>query len=186
MERLLRFVVVSFPVTMPSNNEDTTDAAATTTPSDSNVVATNTVAISEMTPQDNVGLDIQSQEDFRSAASEAGQLEHQRDEVFPETPQTQLNVAHENLTVLPKSSKGSREVKSLGSVNNTGRKESLVLSDSGRGKRPTLDAARRSYEGSLEKVCQELREFLETYPKNTFVPIIERPETKVRYKSLRN
>ena len=75
----MRFVVVSFPVTMPSNSEETTDAAATATPSDTNVVTTNTVAISETTPQDNVGLDIQAQEEFRSAASETGQSEHQRD-----------------------------------------------------------------------------------------------------------
>ena len=89
MERLLRFVVVSFPVTMPSNSEETTDTTTTTTPSDTTVVATNTVAISETTPQNNGGLDVQSQEEFRSAASETAQSEHQRDEVFPETPQTQ-------------------------------------------------------------------------------------------------
>ena len=73
MERLLRFVVVSFPVTTPSNSEETTDTTTTTTPSDTTVVATNTVAISEMTPQDDVRLEIQSQEEFRSADSETGQ-----------------------------------------------------------------------------------------------------------------
>ena len=130
MERLLRFVVVAFPVTMPSNDKEATDAAASTTPSDANVVTTNTVAISEMTPQDNVGLDIQSQEDFRSAASETGQSEHQRDEVFSETSQPQLHVADKNQNTSSKSLKSSREVRSLCSVNNAGRKKSLAISES--------------------------------------------------------
>ena len=158
-----------------------------TTPSDTNVVATSTVATSEMTPQENVGLEAQStQEDFRSAASETGHSEHQRDEVFSEASQPPSHVADKNQNPSSKSLKSSREVRSLCSVNNAGRKESLAISEGSRSKRPTLDAARRSYEGSLEKVIQELTGFLDTYPKNVFVPIIERPETKVRYKSLRN
>ena len=144
MERLLRFVVVFFPVTMPS-----------TTPSDTNVVATNTVATSDTTPQENVGLDAQSSQDFCSAASVAS--DHQREKVFSETPQTLPQVADKIQDAPPESRKGSsREVKSLSSVNKTGRKESLALSDSGRIKRPTLAAARKKYEDALLRVNQEL------------------------------
>ena len=90
MEGLLRLVAVSFPVTMPSNSEEETNAAANAY----NIVATKTVANSEVTPpQDNVGLDMQSQLEFRSAASGADQSEPQRDAVFSQTPQTQLHVA---------------------------------------------------------------------------------------------
>ena len=185
MERLLRFVVVAFPVTMPSNDKEATDAAASTTPSDTNVVATNTVAISEMTPQDNVGLDIQSQEEFRSAASETGQSEHQSDEVFSEKSQPQLHVADRNPNTSSKSLKSSREVRSLCSVNNAGRKESLAISESSRSKRPPLDATRRKYEDALSKVNKELAEFLDTYPQNVHVPVEERPDTKAKYKTLR-
>ena len=60
---------------MASNDKEVTDAAASTTPSDTNVVATNIVANSEMTPQDYEGLEVQSTQEFRSAASEAGQSE---------------------------------------------------------------------------------------------------------------
>ena len=89
MERLLRFFVVSFPVAMPSNGEEATGAAASTTPSITNVVATNIEANSETTPQENVELDdVQSAQDFRSTASQIEQLEHQRDEVFSEAPHT--------------------------------------------------------------------------------------------------
>ena len=168
MERLLRFVVVSFPVTMPS-----------TTPSDTNVVATNTVAISEMTPQDNVGLDIQSQEEFRSAASETGQSEYQRDEVFSEKSQPQLHVADRNQDTSSKSLKSSREVRSLCSVNNAGRKESLAMSESSRQKRPTLDAAKKSYESALSKMTQEINEFLEIYPVTQFFPLKSAPKPKI-------
>ena len=185
MERLLRFVVVSFPVTMPSNSEDTTDAAATTTPSDTNVVATNIVANSEMTPQDHEGLEVQSTQEFRSAASEAGQSKQQRDAVFFETPQTLSHVAGGSQTGFPKTLKSSREVRSLSSVNNAGRKESLAISESSRSKRPPLDTVRRKYEDALSKVNQELAEFLDTYPKNVHVPVEERPDTKARYKTLR-
>ena len=182
----MRFVVVAFPVTMPSNDKEATDAAASTSPSDTNVVATNTVATSEMTPQNHVGLEIQSQEDFRSAASETSQSEHQRDELFSEKSQPQLHVADKNQNTSSKSLKSSREVRSLCSVNNAGRKESLALSESSRSKRrPTLDAAKKSYESALSKMTQEIGEFLETYPVNQFVPIEERPETKNRYKVLK-
>ena len=131
MERLLRFVVVAFPVTMPSNDKEATDAAASTTPSHTNMVDTNILANSETTPQENVGFDAQSTQDFRSAASVAS--DQQREEVFSETPQTSLHVAGKIQDLPPKSLKGSnREVKSLGSVNNAGRKESLALSESSR------------------------------------------------------
>ena len=107
MERLLRFVVVSFPVTMPSNDNEATDAAAATTPSITNVVATNMVANSEISPQDDPKSDVQSLQDYRSAASVAIQPEHQRDEVFSETPQSQLHVADKKQDAPPKSLKGS-------------------------------------------------------------------------------
>ena len=96
-----------------------------------------------------------------------------------------MHVADENQTVLPKSLQGSREVKNLGSVNNAGRKESLAISESSRSKRPTLDTAKKIYDYALSKVNQELREFMDTYPKNVFVPVEERPDTKARYKDLK-
>ena len=76
-------------------------------------------------------------------------------------------------------------MQSLGSVNNTGRKESLVLSDSGRIKRPPLDAARKKYEDALLRVNQDLTDFLDTYPKNVHVPLDERLDTNAKYKILR-
>ena len=83
---------------MASNGKEVTDAAASTTPSDTNVVATNIVANSETTPQENVGLDAQSTQDFRSAASVAS--DHQREEVFSETPQTLLHLADKSQDLL--------------------------------------------------------------------------------------
>ena len=187
MERLLRFFVVSFPVAMPSNGEEATGAAASTTPSITNVVATNTVANSEISPQDDPRSDVQSLQDYRSAASVAIQPEHQRDEVFSETPQSQLHVANGSQTVSQVSLQSSRELRGLESVNNAGRKESLALSESSRSKRrPTLDAAKKDYESALAKMNQEIKEFLETYPANVFVPTNERPETKIRYKDIKD
>ena len=136
MERLLRLVVVSFPVTMPSNDEEETNVAGNT----GNIVATTTVANSELTPpQINAGSDVQSVQDHRSAISQTGQEENRDDGVFAESPKNPDNVADESQTVLQKSLQNSREVKSLGSVNNAGRKESLAISESSRQKRPTLD-----------------------------------------------
>ena len=113
-----------------------------TTPSDTNVVATNTVATSEITPLENVGLDVQSTQDFRSAASVVS--DQQREEVFPETLQTLPHVADKIQDAPSNSLKGSsREIKNLCSVNSTGRKESLVLSDNGRQKRPNFNAAQK-------------------------------------------
>ena len=179
----MRLVVVAFPVTMPANENEATNAAASTTPSDTNVVATNTVAISEISPQENVGLEVQSTQDFRSAASVVS--DQHREEVFSETPQTLPHVADKIQNAPSNSLKSSsREVKNLCSVNNTGRKESLVLSDNGRQKRPNLNAAQKKYEDALSKVNQELKEFLETYPKNVHVPVEERSELKARYKKL--
>ena len=161
-------------------------SAVPSTANDSVVnVAITTMANSEVSPQLNKGLDVQSLPEFRSAAFNAEQLENPRDEVFSETPQSQLHVANESQTVLPKSLKSSREVKSLKSTNHAGRKESLALSDSGRQKRPTLDAAKRKYEDALSKVNKELAEFLDTYPQNVHVPVEERPDTKAKYKTLR-
>ena len=146
---------------------------------------TDTVEGNVTTPQDNVGLDVQSTQDFRSAASELDQSEQQRDAVFSETPQTQIHVADGNQTVPPKSLISSREVRSLRSVNNAGRKESLAISESSRQKRPPLDAAKKKYDDALSRVNQELREFLDTYPKNVHVPVDERLDTKAKYKTLR-
>ena len=74
---------------------------------------TDTVAGNVTTPQDNVGLDVQSTQDFRSAASELDQSEQQRDAVFSETPQTQLHVANGSQNILQNTLQGSRELKSL-------------------------------------------------------------------------
>ena len=146
---------------MASNDEETMNAAASTTPSHTNVVATNILANSEPTPQENVGFDAQSAQDFRSAASVVS--DQHREEVFSETPQTLPHVA-DKIHNPPSNSlmSSSREVKNLCSVNNTGRKESLVLSDNGRQKRPNLNAAQKKYEDALSKVNQELKVFLET------------------------
>ena len=105
--------------------------------------------------------------------------------MFSETPQTQLHVADGSQTVLQKSLQNSREVKSLRSVNNAGRKDSLAISESSRQKLPTLDAAKKKYEDALSRVNQELTEFLDTYPKNVHVPVGERLDTKAKYKTLR-
>ena len=59
------------------------------------------------------------------------------------------------------------------------------MSESSRQKRPPLDAAKKKYEDALSKVNQELKEFLDTYPRGVFVPILERPETNARYKKLK-
>ena len=158
-----------------------------TTANDSVVnVAITTMANSGASPQINAELDdVQSAQDFRSTASQIEQLEHQRDEVFSEAPQTQLHVANGSQTVPQNTLQGSRELKSLGSVNNAGRKESLAISESSRQKRPPLDAAKKKYEDALSRVSQELMEFLDTYPKNVHVPVEERPDTKAKYKVLR-
>ena len=93
MERLLRLVVVSFPVTMPSNSEEETNVAENT----ENIVATTTVANSELTPpQINAGTDAQSVQDYRSAASQTGQEENPDDGVFAETPKTRDDAADKN------------------------------------------------------------------------------------------
>ena len=175
MERLLRLVVVSFPVTMPSNDEEETSVAENT----ENIVATTTVANSELTPpQINAGSDVQSLQDYRSAASQTGQEENRDDGVFAETPKNPDDAAVTNQNTSSKSLTGNREVRSLCSVNNAGRKESLAISESSRQKRPPLDAAKKKYEDALSRVNQELTEFLDTYPKNVHVPVDERPETR--------
>ena len=112
---------------------------ASTTPSEANVVATSTVASDELSPQISTGVDVLSQVEFRSAASHADLFDRREDEVFPEMPQTHSQAARSIQLAPSRGSRASREVQSLGSVNNTGRKESLVLSDSGRIKRPPLD-----------------------------------------------
>ena len=127
---------------MASNGKEVTDAAASPTPSDTNVVATDIVAGNVTTPQENVGLEVQSTQDFRSAASVVS--DQHREEVFSETPQTLPHVADKIQDAPSNSLKGSsREIKNLCSVNSTGRKESLVLSDNGRQKRPNLNAAQK-------------------------------------------
>ena len=149
MERLLRLVVVSFPVTMPSNDEEEINVAGNT----GNIVATTTVANSELTPpQINVGSDAQSVQDYRSAVSQTGQEENCDDGVFAETPKNLNDAADKSQNAPPKSLKGSRrEVRSLKSVNCAVRKESLALSESSRQKRPTLDAAKKN----MKTPCQE-------------------------------
>ena len=136
---------------------------ASTTPSEANVVATSTVASDELSPQISTGVDVLSQVEFRSAASHADLFDRREDEVFPEMPQTHSQAARSIQLAPSRASRASREVQSLGSVNNTGRMESLVLSDSSRIKRPPLDAARKKYEDALLRVNQDLTEFLDTY-----------------------
>ena len=110
-------------------------SAVPSTANDSVVnVAITTMANSEVSPQLNKGSDVQSLPEFRSAAFGANQLEHQRDEVFSETPQPQLHAANGSQTVPQNTLQSSRELKSLGSVNNAGRKESLAISESSRQK----------------------------------------------------
>ena len=113
MERLLKLVVVSFPVTMPSNGEDETNVAGNT----ENIVATTTVANSELTlPQINAESDAQSLQDYRSAASQTGQEENRDDGVFAETPKNPDDAAVTNQNTSSKSLTDNREVKSLCSV----------------------------------------------------------------------
>ena len=78
-----------------------------TTANDSVVnVAITTMANSGVSPQINTEMDdVQSAQDFRSTASQIEQLEHQRDEVFSEAPQTQLHVANGSQTVPQNTSK---------------------------------------------------------------------------------
>ena len=128
-------------------------ATVPSTANDSGVnVAITTMANSEVSPQITTELDIQSGQDFRFAASQAEQLEHSENEVFSDAPQSLLHVADENQNAPSKSQKSSREVKSLGSVNNAGRKESLAFSESSRHKRPSLDAAKKKYDDALSRV----------------------------------
>ena len=109
---------------VPYNSEEKTNVAENT----DNIVATTTVASNELTPQVNTGLDAQSvQNDYRSAASRTGQEENQDDGVFAETPENLDDVAEKTQEVPLETLRISREVKGLGSVNNAGRKESLVL-----------------------------------------------------------
>ena len=147
MEGLLRLVLVSFPVTMPSNGEEETNVAVNT----DNIVATTIVVNSESTkPQVSARLDAQSlQDDYRSAACGTGQGENQDDLVFAETPENLDDAAEKTQEVPLETLRISREVRGLGSVNNAGRKESLVLSDSGRPKRLTLAAVQKNYEYAL-------------------------------------
>ena len=151
-----------------------------------NIVATTTVANSELTPpQINGESDVQSVQDYRSAVSQTGQEENRDDGVFSDTPENPDDAAEKTQEVPLETLRISREVRGLGSVNNAGRKESLALSENGRSKRPPLDAAKKKYEDALSRVSQELTEFLDTYPKNVHVPVEERPDTKAKYKILR-
>ena len=105
----------------PSVSESMTAVPSTANNSVINTAITTMVNNGVSLP-DNVGLEVQSTQDFRSAASELDQSEQKRDAVFSETPQTQLHVANGSQTVPQNALQSSREGKSLGSVNNTGRK----------------------------------------------------------------
>ena len=73
---------------MTSPNENLPDAMASKTPNEVNAVATSTVVSDELPPQISTGLDVLSQLEFRSAASNADLFERRGEEEFSETPHT--------------------------------------------------------------------------------------------------
>ena len=65
------------------DSQETNNTAASTKAASEGInTVTDAVARNVTTPQDNVGLDVQSTQDFRSAASELDQSEQQRRRVL--------------------------------------------------------------------------------------------------------